>query len=111
MKALVTLIKVLFFIILIIQIIYGAFTAGYVNGNASKIRPGHIFNTWPKMGEDWFPEQITMKNTFFENILENPSGIQFMHRTLAVLIVIFICLIWYKSTKLKLSKNFKYGVS
>ncbi len=104
-------ISVLFFVILIIQIIYGAFTAGYVDGNASKIRPGHIFNTWPKMGENWFPEQITMKNTFFENILENPSGIQFMHRTLAVLIVIFICLIWYKSNKLKLSKQQQLGIT
>ncbi len=93
----------LFFIVLIIQIIYGAFTAGYVEGDASKIRPGHIFNTWPKMGDSWIAEQVTMKDTVLQNILENPSGIQFMHRTLALVVVALLILIWAKSNKLKLS--------
>ena len=84
--------SVSFFVILIIQIIYGAFTAGYVEGDASKIRPGQIFNTWPKMGEDWMPEQVTMKDSFYLNFFENASGIQFIHRTLAILLVITFCL-------------------
>jgi heme a synthase len=94
---------ILFFIVLVIQIIYGAFTAGYVEGDASKIRPGHIFNTWPKMGDTWIAEQVTMKDTFFQNILENASGIQFMHRTLALLVVVLLMIIWAKSNKLKLN--------
>ena len=92
-----------FFVILIMQIVYGAFTAGYVEGDAAKIRPGKIFNTWPKMGDEWMPEQVTMKDNFYLNFFENASGIQFMHRMLAVLIVILLCVIWYKSNKLKLS--------
>lgn len=103
--------SVVFFIVLIFQIVYGAFTAGYVEGNAAKIRPGHIFNTWPKMGESWMPEQVMMKDTFFENMFENASGIQFVHRTTAFVIVLLICLIWYKSDKLKLSKEQNFGVS
>lgn len=104
-------ITVLFFIVLVLQIIYGAFTAGYVEGNASKVRPGHIFNTWPKMGDSWMPEQVTMKGSFAENILENASGIQFVHRTVAFIVVILICIIWYRSNKLKLSKEQSFGVS
>jgi cytochrome c oxidase assembly protein subunit 15 len=100
-----------FFAVLIIQIIYGAFTAGYVEGNASKIRPGHIFNTWPKMGNSWMPEQVTMKDTFAENILENASGIQFMHRTIAVVVVLLICFIWYRSNRLALSKQQQFGIT
>ena len=92
-----------FFATLIMQIVYGAFTAGYVEGDAAKIRPGKIFNTWPKMGDEWMPEQVTMKDNFYLNFFENASGIQFMHRMLAVLIVILLCVIWYKSNKLKLS--------
>lgn len=103
--------SVLFFCVLIIQIIYGAFTAGYVEGDNSKIRPGHIFNTWPKMGEDWVAEQVSMKASFFENIFENASGIQFMHRTIAVIVVIVLCILWYKSTKLKLNKYQNLGIS
>lgn len=102
---------ILFFIVLIIQIVYGAFTAGYVDGNASKIRPGHIFNTWPKMGEEWIAEQVYYKPSLIENVLENPSGIQFMHRTLALIVVVLVCLIWYRSNKLKLNKQQNFGVT
>ncbi len=100
-----------FFIILIIQIIYGAFTAGFVEGDATKIRPGHIFNTWPKMGENWIAEQVTMKDTFLQNILINSSGIQFTHRILALLVVVLVCIIWYKSNKLNLNSKQTQGVT
>ncbi len=94
-----------FFIVLIIQIIYGAFTAGYVEGDAAKIRPGKIFNTWPKMGNDWMPEQVTMKSDLYSNFLENAAGIQFIHRILAILVVVLLCVIWNKSTKLNLTTS------
>ncbi len=104
-------VSILFFCVLIFQIIYGAFTAGFVEGNAAKIRPGHIFNTWPKMGNSWVAEQVTMKPTLYQNLFENASGIQFMHRTLAIIVVILLCVIWYKSTKLKLNVQQNLGVS
>lgn len=104
-------VTLLFFVVLIIQIIYGAFTAGYAEGDNSKIRPGHIFNTWPKMGDTWIPEQVYMKDSLAENILENPSGIQFMHRTIALIIVGLICFIWYRSDKLKLSRQQTIGIN
>ena len=100
-----------FFVLLIIQIIYGAFTAGYVEGDDAKIRPGKIFNTWPKMGDSWMPEQVTMKDNFYLNFFENGSGIQFVHRTLAILLVIAFCLIWYKSNKLNLNKAQYMGIT
>jgi len=103
--------SLLFFIVLIKQIIYGAFTAGYVEGDAAKIRPGQIFNTWPKMGDEWMPEQVTMKGDFFLNFMENASGIQFMHRILAILVCIVLCVIWYKSTKLNLNSSQYRGVT
>ncbi len=101
----------LFFTVLIIQIIFGAFTAGYVSGNDSSIRPGHIFNTWPKMGEYWLPEQVYMKDTFFENVFENASGIQFTHRTIALVLVCLIIFIWVKSNKLNLNKFQNTGIT
>jgi heme a synthase len=100
-----------FFMVLILQIIYGAFTAGYAEGDNTKIRPGHIFNTWPKMGNDWIAEQVYMKERFLSNILENPSGIQFMHRTIALIVVVLLCILWYKSNKLNLSKEQTLGVN
>jgi cytochrome c oxidase assembly protein subunit 15 len=103
--------SVLFFSVLIFQIIYGAFTAGYVEGDAAHIRPGHIFNTWPKMGDEWVASQVTQKESLFANLFENASGIQFMHRTIAVLVVILVCIIWNRSSKLQLNKAQNLGVS
>jgi heme a synthase len=102
---------VLFFIVLIFQIVFGAFTAGYVEGEAAKIRPGHIFNTWPKMGDSWVAEQVMIKDSMFENLFENASGIQFVHRTMAVIVVLLTCFIWYRSNKLNLSKEQNMGVT
>ncbi|MBK9284590.1 MAG: COX15/CtaA family protein [Sphingobacteriaceae bacterium] len=92
-----------FFITLITQIVFGAFTAGFVEGDSAKVRPGHIYNTWPKMGEEWMAETVTAKNGFLENVFENAAGIQFTHRMLALLVVLSICIIWYKANKLKLN--------
>lgn len=103
--------SITFFAILILQIVYGAFTAGYVEGDSAKIRPGHIFNTWPKMGEQWIAEQVTIKETLYQNIFENASGIQFMHRTLAIVVVLVLAILWYKSVKLKLTKQQYTGVT
>jgi cytochrome c oxidase assembly protein subunit 15 len=46
-----------------------------------------------------------------QNLLENASGIQFMHRTLAILVVVLLCVMWYKSTKIQLNKFQNLGVS
>jgi len=102
---------VVFFIILLIQIIFGAFTAGFVEGNDAHIRPGHIFNTWPKMGTEWMPEQVTMKEGFWQNVLENPSGIQFTHRLLALLVVMALINIWLRSNRLQLNASQNKGVT
>jgi len=99
------------FVVLIIQIIYGAFTAGFVEMGAENkplFRPGQIFNTWPKMGESWVAEQVTMKGTLFQNIFENAAGIQFMHRTIAFLVVAMVVIVWIKSNRLTLNK-FQYN--
>jgi len=102
---------VLFFAVLILQIVFGAFTAGYVEGDASKIRPGHIFNTWPKMGDAWVADQVFEKDSLFKDLFENASGIQFVHRTMALVVVLLLCVIWYKSDKLNISKKQTFGVT
>lgn len=100
-----------FFVVLVIQIIFGAFTAGFVEGDEARIRPGHIFNTWPKMGNDWIPEQVFMKPTLFMDLFENAAGIQFVHRTLALIIVILVCALWIRSNKMTLPKEQQLGVT
>jgi cytochrome c oxidase assembly protein subunit 15 len=82
-----------------------------VEGDAAKIRPGQIFNTWPKMGNEWMPEQVMMKDSMFANLMENASGIQFMHRMLAILVCVLLSVIWYKSSKLNLNSSQYRGIT
>jgi cytochrome c oxidase assembly protein subunit 15 len=63
------------------------------------------------MGDSWMPEQVTMKGSFYLNFFENASGIQFVHRTLAILLVLVFSIIWYKSNKLKLNKAQYMGIT
>ena len=73
-----------------IQIVYGAFTAG--------LNAGHYYNSYPKMGPDWFPQSALMySGGLINNMLNNPIMIQWIHRWFAVAVVIGVLLIWQKS--------------
>ncbi|HJN63679.1 MAG TPA: COX15/CtaA family protein, partial [Flavobacteriales bacterium] len=80
------------FILIVIQIIYGAFVAG--------LNSGIGFNTWPKMGEKWIADVVFSLEPFWKNFSEGRFGIQFVHRTLALIIVAYVFFVW------KISKNF-----
>jgi len=68
---------VAFLIVLVLQIIYGAFTAG--------IRAGYFYNTFPTMNGMWLPPE-----TFLPGVMRaihgNPVAIQWIHRMLAWLL-------------------------
>ncbi len=67
-----------FFVVLLVQVIYGAFVAG--------LGAGTFFNTWPKMGDAWMPEAVASLEPLWRNFLEGKAGVQFIHRTLAILL-------------------------
>lgn len=84
---------ILYFILVIIQIIYGAFVAG--------LDAGEGFNTWPKMLGEWMPEAVYIDSNGYNPIwfLEHRWGVQFIHRKLALVIFIFTFYIWVKGRK------------
>ena len=49
---------------------------------------GKIYNTWPLMGNNYFPDDNIFFNLFKLNALSDPSLVQFIHRNLAYLILI-----------------------
>ena len=84
-----------FFLILIIfQIILGAFLAG-MDG-------GLIYNSWPDMNGSFVPNDITYVDLFLFSSLDNPSVIQFYHRLTAYLLFIFLILLNYYTYKYKM---------
>lgn len=83
----------LYFILVIIQIIYGAFVAGLDAGGG--------FNTWPKMRGEWIPEAVYMDSNGYNSFwfLEHRWGVQFIHRKLALVIIIFTIYLWRLARK------------
>ena len=75
-------------VLVLIQIIYGAFVAG--------LNAGIGFNTWPKMNGEWVPQAVYALSPLWKNFVNAPYGIQFFHRSFAFIIVGFIIYIWKK---------------
>ncbi|MEM0518381.1 MULTISPECIES: COX15/CtaA family protein [Aequorivita] len=83
--------------VLLIQIIWGAFVAG--------LDAGWIHNHWPFMNEGKLIHETvyTEQVPLWKNFVEGKSGVQFVHRYMAYLVVAVILFIWYKTRKLSLT--------
>lgn len=91
--------------ILFIQIIYGAFVAG--------LDAGFIHNHWPMMSEGKFMHEtvLTEKTPVYKNFIEGRSGVQFVHRILAFIVVISIAIIYIKGKKIAVSNHQLNGLN
>ena len=95
-----------FTVLLIVQIIYGAFVAGN--------RAGFGYNTFPMMNDVWLPEIAMSLSPFWHNLVDNNAMLQFIHRWLAVVILGFtLWLVWLANTqedrRIKISTNMLLG--
>ncbi len=93
----------LFFILL--QIIYGGFVAG--------LDAGFVHNHWPMMSDgQFFHDSIILeKDSWLLRFTEGKSGVQFVHRTMAYVVVGLILLLFFISKKYTLSKEQKNGLN
>lgn len=71
---------VVMLILLALQLLLGAFTAG--------LDAGHGFNTYPLMHGQWLADAAVMMEPFWRNFTENGVMIQFMHRWIGALLLI-----------------------
>jgi len=87
----------IFLILIVIQIIFGAFLAG--------LDGGLLYNTWPDMNGFVIPTDVSFKELFALDSTNNPSVIQFYHRKIAY--VIFLFLIYLNYLFLKKGMDYK----
>ncbi|HEY0012035.1 MAG TPA: COX15/CtaA family protein [Allosphingosinicella sp.] len=66
--------------LLFLQFLFGAYVAG--------LEAGYAFNSWPLMGDEFFPSQTPMLSPWLSNLVDNPVMVQFVHRWLAILVAI-----------------------
>jgi cytochrome c oxidase assembly protein subunit 15 len=92
-------------VFLIIQIVYGGFVAG--------MNAGMIHNHWPLMSEGKIIHETvwTEQPTLFKNLTEGKSGVQFVHRTLAYVVVGLMLFLYFKSRKYNLNNLQKKAVT
>ncbi|MDF1673383.1 MAG: COX15/CtaA family protein [Vicingaceae bacterium] len=93
---------VVLLLLVIVQIIYGAFVAG--------LNAGFVMNTWPKMGDQWIADSVTTMEPFFLNFVDGIGGVQFVHRYLALLVVGLVLILLLRANKYNLTKRQQSGL-
>jgi heme a synthase len=89
----------MFVLFLFIQIVIGAFVSGMDGGK--------IYNSWPLMGESYFPNDNSVSRLFNLSAFNEPSLVQFMHRNIAYFILGIYIFIFFKVYKNNFLKYFK----
>ena len=93
------LFPIIFLILVFLQISLGAFVSG--------MDAGLIYNSWPLMGSTYFPDDNKLINLFNITALSDASLVQFLHRNLAYIIIIFYLLIFINVYRNKIINSFK----
>ncbi|PRD36073.1 UNVERIFIED_CONTAM: ctaA [Trichonephila clavipes] len=84
---------ILILILVAIQIIFGAFVAG--------LNAGLVYNTFPLMDGHIIPEDLFFLHPIWLNIFENRATVQFIHRALALLILVLTVILTIKNASIK----------
>ncbi len=83
----------IFFILVVMQIIYGAFVAGQ--------DAGLIYNQFPFMGDKIYPEEFLLAS-LKEKFLYDQASLQFLHRIFATILLLLISIIFMLEKKAKI---------
>ena len=82
------------FIVVLWQIVYGAFTAG--------LHAGLVYNTFPTMNGLWIPPGLVSFNPEWVNFVSNPVTVQLLHRIGGVLTMLgslLVCVSVFRSRR------------
>uniref|UniRef100_A0A803QB15 Cytochrome c oxidase assembly protein COX15 n=1 Tax=Cannabis sativa TaxID=3483 RepID=A0A803QB15_CANSA len=81
-----------------------AVSGAFVAGNDA----GHAYNTFPKMGDTWIPEDVLEMKPLIRNFFENTSTVQLDHRILATATLVSIGSLWWLTRKVDLHPAVRY---
>ena len=80
-----------------LQIVYGAFTAG--------LKAGYGWNTFPKMAGQWVPSGLLPLSPWWKNLIEHQMTVQFIHRWLGWVLCFLIPGFWRYTRGLMLTSQ------
>ena len=76
---------------IVLTILFGAFVAG--------LDAGKIYNTFPLMGDALVPADYLRPGRGLAETVANPVAVQFNHRVLAILTVLLILALWWRTRR------------
>ena len=76
---------IIFTFLILLQIMTGAFVSG--------LDAGQIYQTWPLMNQNYFPDDSNLIDLTSFKLFETPSLVQFIHRNLAYITLGFFFII------------------
>ncbi|XP_028844453.1 heme A synthase COX15 isoform X1 [Denticeps clupeoides] len=80
----------------------GAFVAG--------LDAGLVYNSFPKMGERWIPDDLLAFSPALKNVFENPTTVQFDHRILGIGSLAAITGLYLFSRRMHLPKRARIAI-
>lgn len=78
-------------VVLILQILYGAFVAGS--------RAGYGYNTFPLMNGEFMPQIVWYMAPWWQNLFDNNAMLQFVHRWLGAVVLILASTVFAMSLR------------
>jgi cytochrome c oxidase assembly protein subunit 15 len=81
-----------FIALVYVQMLLGALVAG--------LHGGLIYNTWPGMNGQFFPEDGFFFSPWWRNFFENPALAQFNHRMIAYAVAALVIMVYSRALKL-----------
>jgi len=91
-KKLPSYLPISFIFCILVQICIGAFVSG--------LDAGQIYQSWPLMNQNYFPDDSNVEDLLSMKAFETPSIVQFIHRNIAYFIILlfgFIATIIYRN--------------
>ncbi|MCB0481259.1 MAG: COX15/CtaA family protein [Flavobacteriales bacterium] len=85
------------FALSIAQIVFGAFVAG--------LKAGWVHNTYPLMDGQLVADAVWALDPIYLNFIEGKSGVQFAHRTLAIIVLGVIGYSYFKALRMPLTSR------
>ena len=90
-------------ILMAVTIAAGGFVAG--------LKAGFTYNTFPLMDGRFIPEGYGMIEPFYLNFFENIAAVQFDHRILAEMVLLFVIGLWFYARRFELVGRAKLGLN
>ncbi len=73
------------------------FVMALSGGMVAGIRAGYAYNTFPLMNGQFIPDEILLIEPWYGNFFYNMATVQFVHRSIAWLLMLLVPLLWWKA--------------